>query len=61
MVLSEEVYPDEPVVQHSLGAAVSLLSFSRAGELDQSTFWVTLIAYLDKIISQSNIHVWSKV
>ena len=50
MVLPEKVYPDEPVVQYGLCAAVSLLSFNRAGELDQSTFGVTLIAYLNKII-----------
>jgi hypothetical protein len=49
VVLSEEVYPDEPVVQYSLSAAVSLFSFSRVGELDQGTFWVTLIAYLDML------------
>ena len=49
MVLSEEVYPDESVVEHSLSAAVSLLSFSRAGELDQSTLWVTLVAHLDRL------------
>ena len=60
MVLSEEVYPDEPVVQYSLSAAVSLFSLSRAGELDQGTFWVTLIPYLDMLQSQVQVIIGPK-
>ena len=61
VVLSEKVDPDKPVVEDSLGAAVSFLGFHWMRELDQRSLRITFIPHLQGGGGEESRHTDSTV